>query len=165
MLDLLGTPKLAINDRGYQGQIATTGPVNVVTRINRGTLPIDFGVAVARIAVGDGISCKAPTADTDVIVGLSVRQMTKVYNPATGTVSFAVGDDLGVLREGYMWVTAIEAAAEGAGVISLTAQNGALGSTTAAAAGAGRVLVPGAKWDEPVAAGKLGRVVINNLGL
>lgn len=142
---------------GYAGQIANANPTTIESKINDQALVIDFGVAVARSAAND--TCKAPTADGDKIIGISVRLATKAAN-SNGTVDYARYDAVPVLKEGYIYVAAYENATRGDGVISVTAQNGKLGSTTGGAAGAGRVAVPGAVWETTTTAGNVGIVRI-----
>ncbi|MGE4448578.1 MAG: hypothetical protein AB7E15_09805 [Azospira sp.] len=146
-----------LRDLGYAGQIVDTNPVTIATLINDQATAIDFGVAVARSAAND--TCKAPTADGDKIVGISVRHAIRPAD-ASNNVNYAQKDAVPVLRDGFVYAVAYENAARGDGVISVTAQNGKLGSTTGGAAGAGRVAVPGATWETTTTAGQIGIVRI-----
>lgn len=142
-----------LRDLGYAGQIVDTNPSTIESKINDQALAIDFGVAVARSAADD--TCKAPTADGDKIIGITVRHAIRPAD-SSGNVTYAQKDAVPILRSGYVYATAYENATRGDGVISVTAQNGKLGSTTGGAAGAGRVAVPGALWETTTTAGQIG---------
>lgn len=146
-----------LRDLGYAGQIVDTNPVTIETLINDQATAIDFGVAVARSAADN--TCKAPAADGDLIVGISVRHAIRPAD-SSNNVNYAQKDAVPVLRDGFVYATAYENATRGDGVISVTAQSGKLGSTTGGAAGAGRVAVPGAKWETTTAAGQIGVIRI-----
>ncbi len=146
-----------LRDLGYAGQIVDTNPTSMVTLINDQAIPIDFGVAVARSAAND--TCKAPVADADKIIGISVRHAIRPADTGNN-VRYTEKDAVPVLRAGFVYAVAFENATRGDGVISVTAQNGKLGSTTGGDAGAGRVAVPGAVWDTTTAAGQIGIVRI-----
>jgi hypothetical protein len=142
-----------LRDLGYAGEIVDTNPATIESKINDQALAIDFGVAVARSAADD--TCKAPTADADKIIGITVRNAIRPAN-SSGIVTYAQRDAVPILRSGYVYAVAYENATRGDGVISVTAQNGKLGSTTGGAAGAGRVAVPGATWETTTTAGQIG---------
>ncbi len=146
-----------LRDLGYAGQIVDTNPVTIEALINDQATAIDFGVAVARSAADN--TCKAPAADGDKIVGISVRHAIRPAD-SSNNVTYAQKDAVPVLRDGFVYATAYENATRGDGVISVTAQNGKLGSTTGGAAGAGRVAVPGATWETTTTAGSIGIVRI-----
>lgn len=146
-----------LRDLGYAGQIVDTNPVTIETLINDQAVAIDFGVAVARSA--DDNTCKAPAADGDKIVGISVRHAIRPAD-SSNNVTYAQKDAVPVLRDGFVYATAYENATRGDGVISVTAQNGKLGSTTGGVAGTGRVAVPGATWETTTTAGSKGIVRI-----
>ena len=146
-----------LRDLGYAGEIVDTNPVTIEALINDQATAIDFGVAVARSAADN--TCKAPAADGDKIVGISVRHAIRPAD-SSNNVTYAQKDAVPVLRDGFVYATAYENATRGDGVISVTAQNGKLGSTTGGAAGAGRVAVPGATWETTTTAGSIGIVRI-----
>lgn len=146
-----------LRDLGYAGQIVDTNPVTIETLINDQATAIDFGVAVARSAADN--TCKAPAADGDLIVGISVRHAIRPAD-SSNNVNYAQKDAVPVLRDGFVYATAYENATRGDGVISVTAQSGKLGSVTGGAAGAGRVAVPGAKWETTTTAGQIGIIRI-----
>ena len=147
-----------LRDLGYAGQIVDTNPTTIESKTNEAATAIDFGVAVARGAADD--TCKAPAADGDKIIGISVRHAIRPAD-ASNNVTYAQRDSVPILREGYVYAVAFENATRGDGVISVTAQNGKLGSTTGGAAGTGRVAVPGATWETTTTAGQIGIIRIN----
>lgn len=162
MEDILNNPGGRTLSRGYAGNWADTSTHIAVTRKNINAAVIDYGIAVARGVGAD--ECRVITADADKIAGISVRHVTAPYNPTTGEVGYRQFDTVPLARFGRLLVTAYENATEGDQVISVTAQGGKLSSTTAGAAGAGRVVVPGVRWAETVAAGSQGYIEINMLG-
>lgn len=161
MQDILATPGSFLRGRGYAGGIVDQNVYTAVSRINKDTIGIDFGVPVT--SSGDGVGIKNVAADTDRVIGFTIRYNLRPYNPVTGTVSFDVNETVPVAKTGRMYVVATEDAVEGDDVICLTASN-TLGSTTGGAAGAGRVAIAGAKWAEPVTAGNLGIIEFNLMG-
>lgn len=161
MNDILSTPGTFLRDRGYQGAIVDQNVYTAVSRVNKDTASIDFGIPVT--STGDGVGIKNITSDTQRVLGFTIRYALRPYDPTTGTVSFAVNETVPVAKTGRMYVLANESAVEGDAVISITG-TGRLGSTTGGAAGAGRVAIAGAKWAEPVAAGKIGIIEFNLIG-
>ena len=147
-----------LRDKGYEGQIANLNPVTTHDKINENVLAVAFGRAVARGAADNG--CYAPLIDGDVIIGISGRHATMPASFSAGDVNFVQFAAVPVVKEGDIYAIAIETTNQGDGVISLTASNGTLGSTTGGAAGAGRVAVPGATWETDTAAGELGLIRI-----
>jgi hypothetical protein len=146
-----------LRDLGYAGQLVDMATAVTESKINDQSLSIDFGVAVARSAADD--TCKAPTADGDKIIGISIRHAIRPADTSNNVV-YAQRDSVPIAKDAYIWVVAYENAVRGDTVISVTAQNGKLGSSTGGAAGAGRVTVPGAPWDTTTAAGAIGKVRI-----
>lgn len=150
-----------LRDLGYAGEIVDQNPVTIESKTNDLTVAIDFGVAVARSAADN--TCKAPTADADKILGISIRHAIRPASAdGNNTVNYAQRDIVPILKDGYIYATAYENATRGDTVLSVTAQNGKLGSLTGGGAGAGRVLVPGATWETTTTAGSLGIIRINN---
>lgn len=162
MDDILNNPGGRSLARGYAGNWADTSIHMAVTRKNANAAVIDYGIAIARGA--NPGECRVITADGDAIAGISVRHVTAPYNPTTGEVGYRQYDTVPTARFGRILATAFEAVTEGTQVLSITAQGGKLASTTGGAAGAGRVVVPGARWAETVAAGAVGIIEINMLG-
>jgi hypothetical protein len=91
-----------------------------------------------------------------------MRRFEKAINPSDSASTLAVSQNeiATVLVRGQIYATAAEAAVPGDNVISITASNGTLGSTTGGAAGVGRVLVPDATWETVTASGALGIIRI-----
>jgi hypothetical protein len=144
---------------GYPGQIVDLNPATIESLTNDQAIGIDFGIAVARSAADN--TCKAPAADGDKIIGISVRHPIRPAD-VNGNLVYAQNDSLPILRAGWIYATATENVSRGDQVLSLTAQNGKLSGVTSGAAGAGRVAVPGALWETTTAAGQLGIVRIAN---
>ena len=148
-----------LRDVGYAGQLVDQNPNESETLINDQSTAIDFGVAVARSAADN--TCKAPAADGDKIIGISIRHAIRPAD-SSNNVTYAQKDAVPVLRQGFIYAVAYENVVRGDGVISVTAQSGKLSGTTAGAAGTGRVAVPGATWETTTTAGNVGIVRINN---
>lgn len=146
-----------LRDLGYAGQIVDSQPTVIDTKISDLALAIDFGVAVARSAADD--TCKAPTVDGDKIIGISVRHAIRPAD-SSNNVTYAQRDAVPVLKDGYIWATAYETTTRGDQALSITAQNGKIGSVTGGAAGAGRVVIPGATWETTTTAGSIGKIRI-----
>lgn len=146
-----------LRDLGYAGEIVDSNPVISQSLINDQALAIDFGVAVARSAADN--TCKAPTADADKIIGISIRHAIRPAD-SSNNVTYAQRDAVPILKDGFIYATAYETTTRGDAVLSVTAQNGKLGSTTGGAAGAGRIAVPGATWETSQAAGVIGIIRI-----
>jgi hypothetical protein len=148
-----------LRDLGYAGQIVDTNPATIESKTNEAATAIDFGVAVARSAAND--TCKAPAADGDKIVGISVRHAIRPAD-ASNNVNYAQKDAVPVLRDGYVYAVAYENATRGDTAISVTAQNGKIGSTTGGAAGGGRIALDGTSgkpkvtWETTTTAGQIG---------
>lgn len=144
-------------DVGYAGQVAKLGPATIESRVSTSLAAIEFGRAVARGSRDQSVT--RPAADADEIIGISVRTGTKQAD-ASGNVAYNTNDGVPVMRLGYIYAIATEATNDGDYVVSLTAGAGTLGSKTGGASGAGRVLVPNAKWETTVAAGQVGLIRI-----
>lgn len=116
-----------LRDVGYAGQIATLNPTSMINLVNEGDLDIDYGVAVAAGSQDD--TCKAPTSDADVIIGLSVRHVVNVAD-ANGNVTYKKGASVPNLRQGDIYAVPTESVQKGDQVMSITAQNGRLGASS-----------------------------------
>jgi hypothetical protein len=148
----------ALRDAAYSGMVADISPQTIFSMTNELAQVIDYGYAVARGTTGDGM-CKAPAADADVIIGISVRTPIRPAD-SSGNVTYARYDSVPILRSGYIYAIAAETVTRGTGVLSLTAQFGKLGGVSAGAAGAGRVVVPNATWETATTAGQVGLIRI-----
>lgn len=147
-------------DVGYAGQVADMQDTEIESRTLEGVgATLDFGIAVARGAADD--TCKVIAADGDLPIGITVRHPIRPA-AADGTVLYARYDSVPIMRRGNIFVTAFENTTRGDAALSVTAQGGKVGSTTGGAAGAGRIAIPGAKWETSVAAAAIGIVRINS---
>lgn len=147
---------------GYAGMIANMNPIASENMINESTTAIDFGVAVAAGAVVNNIqlrTCKVIAADTDLPIGISIRHLAfggALRTPigVNGVVGYPTGDSVPVAYEGDFVCIPFENVVAYSQVLSITAQGGKLGSAATAAAGAGRIVVPGATWLMTATAGQ-----------
>jgi hypothetical protein len=133
-----------LHDPGYAGQAVDMNFDKWYNLINSQATAIQFGYAVAR-DVADG-TCKAPSADSDVIIGISGRWAIKA-SPGYGqtsanVVQFAQYDQVPVMRDGMIYAVPVENVQRGDRVVSLTAQNGALGGESGNVGGSDATLAP-----------------------
>jgi hypothetical protein len=119
-------------DAGYSGQLVDMNPTTTVSRINEAAQIIDFGYAVVRGAASD--TCKAPAADTDKVIGISIRHATMVAD-TSGNVSYARYYSVPILEAGRIYAVAAENVTLGDTAVSITAQFGKLGGSTGNVAG------------------------------
>jgi hypothetical protein len=156
----LATPGGLLKATGYEGQIATLDHPITISRKNEGATAIAFGRAVARGASG---GCVAVSGDSDVVIGLSIRDMTLTPASTDGnnTTTYAQYAMVGLLRDGFMYAAAAEDVRDGDQVIALTTGGGTLAGTKGGVAGAGRLLVTGAVWQEAVTSGSIGIIRIS----
>lgn len=150
-----------LRDIGYAGGIVDMLDTDIVSLINKQAVVIPFGNVVARDASGQ---CKAPAADGNVILGISVAHRIGV-SPGFGqtganVVQYNQNDEVPILKKGDIYVLAAENVTMDDQALSLTAGNGTIGGVTGGAAGAGRIVIPGAKWQTTTAAGSIGIVRI-----
>lgn len=152
-----------LHDPGYAGGIVDMNNVDILNYLNNQAIAIDYGVAVARDASGQ---CKAPAADGDKILGISARTG---WDAAPGfgqtganVVNYVQNKMVPVLKHGEVYVLAFENVTQDDQALSITAQNGKIGGVTGGAAGAGRVVIPGAIWQTTTTAGSIGVVRINS---
>jgi hypothetical protein len=156
----LATPGGLLKAAGFEGQLATLDHPVTISRKNEAATAIAFGRAVARGSSGD---CKVQAGDSDVIIGISVRDMAAVPASTDGnnTTTIAQNDYVTILRDGFIFAVAAEAVRDGDQVISLTSGGGTLAGTKGGAAGAGRLTVTGAIWQGAVALGEVGIIRIS----
>ena len=140
-----------LHDIGYAGQAVDPNFNEWRNFINDQALAISFGAAVARSAADN--TCKAPTLDTDRIIGISGRHAIKA-SPGYGqvganVVQYAQFDSVPIMANGSIYAFAAENVTRGDAVVSLTASNGTLGSAAnnpmpvATAAAQGNVVASG----------------------
>jgi hypothetical protein len=121
-----------LRDLGYAGEIVDTNPVTIESKTNDQATAIDFGVAVARSAADN--TCKAPSAVSDKIIGISVRHAIRPAD-SSNNVNYAQKDSVPILRDGYVYAVAAENVSRGDTVVALTASSGTLGSAANTAVG------------------------------
>jgi hypothetical protein len=119
--------------------------------MNDQAIAINFGAAVARSAADN--TCKAPTVDSDMIIGIALRHAIMPTlgrgDGGTNLVQYAQNSSVPVLRNGFVYAVPVENVNRGDKVVSITAGNGTLGSAandvlaTAVAATAGNAKATG----------------------
>lgn len=169
----LSTSGGTIQGLGYPGGVADGTPAIIDTKINESATAIDFGIPVVRgvaTAKQPG-NCKPMAADTDDIIGISVRNASQVAaNPADNIVNYPRYENVPVGRIGRFYVIAAEASREGDQVLILTAgaavNSTCFGGSLGGVAGSGRVAFKGAKWRTTTAAAAIGiiELIDQNLG-
>jgi hypothetical protein len=147
-----------LRDLGYAGEVVNMHPNTIESKTNESATAIDYGIAVARGAADD--TCKPPAADGDKLIGISVRHAIRPADSANNVV-YNRYDSVPIMREGYIYVTAFENVTRDDQALSITAQGGKVGGVTGGAAGAGRVVIPNAKWETTTTAGNIGIVRIS----
>lgn len=161
---------------GYPGDQADATPAVIDTVQNESATAIDFGVPVVRGAAGGQV--KPMTADTDDVVGISMRDPTMMsVDPTTNVANYARYRELGVMKVGRIIAIAAEDVRDGDQVLILTAgaaaQATCFASSKGGVAGLGRVAFKGAKWrarpngtGPTIAAGTVGiiELIDQNLG-
>lgn len=147
-----------LRDLGYAGEVVNMHPNTIESKTNESATAIDFGIAVARGAADD--TCKPPAADGDKLIGISVRHAIRPAD-SSNNVLYNRYDSVPIMREGYIYVTAFENVTRDDQALSITAQGGKVGGVTGGAAGAGRVVIPNAKWETTTTAGNIGIVRIS----
>lgn len=116
-----------IQDIGFQGQLYDTFAGNYVfSAINDQSTAIDFGSFTAASASSN--TCKAPAADTDRLIGISVRQF-KASTNTSNTVAYNQYDTVPLVNfapDGIVCLAA-EAVTRGDTAVSITAGGGTVG--------------------------------------
>jgi hypothetical protein len=155
---------------GYAGQIADAEPVQSDSFINSNATTIDFGIVVARDTT-QGRACRPVAADGDELLGISIRDpIVQAVDPTNVVLGYKQYDSVRVLRDGVIYVQAAETVRAGDQALMLTAggsgnsQAGAIGGSAGGPAGAGRIDIPGAIWEDATASGAIGRVRIKTVG-
>lgn len=147
-----------LRDVGYAGEVVNMHDYVIESKTNESATAIDYGIAVARGAADD--TCKPPAADGDKLIGISVRHAIRPAD-SSNNVTYARYDSVPIMREGYIYAIPFENVTRDDQVLSITAQGGKLGGVTGGAAGAGRVVLPNAKWETTTVAGSVGIVRIS----
>lgn len=128
------------------GQVANMTAWDGDTRNVETAAGIPFGVAVGQGAAAKGAVLGAAAAED--FVGISIRDVT--LDPRDGD-KYRLNANIAVLTEGDIWVVTGGAVAPGDAVSFA----GATGVLSAAAAGAGQFVIPGARWMTAAANGAL----------
>lgn len=142
----------------YAGQdLAPTMPVDSYQ--NESATAIEPGAPVARGTVLTpsqpmNETCKPVAADTDEIIGVTVRYPVKAAT--SNAVSYAQYDTVPVKKAGRVAVYAAEDVRKGDEVIVLTATPGTFASSKGGVAGTGRVAMKGWKWATTTSSGTIG---------
>jgi hypothetical protein len=155
-----GTRTFAV---GYAGQVADAEPFQIDSFVNTSATAVDFGRVVVRDTTDR--SCKVMAADTDQILGISVRNpLAPASTDGNNTVNFPQYASVPVMRDGVVFAVAAENVRRGDQVLAITAGGGTLGGSQGGVAGSGRVDVAGAIWEDTVASGAVGRIRIKTVG-
>lgn len=137
----LGNPQVRAG-KGYSGMLVDIKSSDgVINKINLTDDPIDFGVAVVSVPANGG--CALLTADTQRIIGVSVRHVNFIGN-TPGVMAYAKHASVPILEDGRMWVTPYEDVTKDAPVFARLS-DGRLGATDTVGV---TVAVPGARWEE-----------------
>jgi hypothetical protein len=128
------------------------------TYMNESATAIEPGAPVAlgttTQAGGFAQYCKPVAADTDNIIGVTVRRALVSTNGTT--VAYAQYDSVPVKKAGKVAVLAAEAVRAGDEVVVLTATPGTFASSKGGVVGTGRVAMKGWKWVTTTGAAAIG---------
>jgi hypothetical protein len=148
---------------GYAGQIADSEPAQIDSFTNTSATAVDFGRVVVRDT--NDRSCKVMAADSDQLLGISVRHaLQPASTDGNNTVNYPQYQSVPVMRLGVIFVIAAENVRRGDQALALTAGGGTIGGSQGGVAGAGRIDIPGAVWEDTVSSGSVGRLRINTVG-
>lgn len=113
----------------YAGMLADLEVSNTVSRLNKTGAVINYG----RFVTADGFdSIKLPSASTDVIVGVTRRQLDQA-TPVNDVFAIQDEQEAGVVTLGSIWVEATEAFAVGDLVAVVTTAGDDQGKASVAA--------------------------------
>lgn len=137
--------------KAVAGMIANMDDVQRVTRICATAAGIGFGLAVSdSTGRKDAVLGGALTS----FLGATIRDNTLVVRASGGDVDeYQQYENMGVLRQGSIWVTAGAAVARG-DAVNYNATTGVFSNT----GGNGPIL--GARWEEGAAAGEVGIIYL-----
>ena len=130
---------------GYEGQLADMGHRDIITKLAE-TNDTGFGLAVIQ-GTGDD---QAKIGAAGEFVGITCRDVTL---PADNLDKYKTGENMSIMRQGVMFVTAVDAVVPGDAVYR--SATGALSKTAA-----GNTLIDGATWRTTTAAGDIGKIRI-----
>jgi len=141
-------------NRAYVGQLADLQNHEIVSKLAE-TSAIPFGVVVSRGTEDD--QCVIGGAD---YLGIALRDLAREgARDAAATVQYLVTEAVSVLKRGWVFAAA-PAGATAADAVKYNTTTGVLG---AGAPGAGEAVVPGATWEETLAAGVIGKIRLNGV--
>jgi hypothetical protein len=147
---------------GYAGDLVDETDSDVVSMLNSQAISITPGNFVAwdggGVGAGKGSACMAPVADVNRIVGIAKRYPIRPADYQTDAVNFKQYDTIPVIRKGFVYMVPVENVTEGDVAVSITAQNGAPGSSANNANAAGNVAV-----SVPAAASAVGKVTMKTI--
>ena len=141
------TSYLINHPKAYAGMVFAQAPHDIVSRDAEGE--IAFGVAVSRGTDKDRQTVKGGTSFT----GISIRSLER-----EGSV-YADKETVGVLRDGYVWITCPSGCNPG----DLVKYVNATGVIDSGAPAIGETALDGAQWDTTAVAGELAVLRLNSL--
>lgn len=167
----LATTGGALLTAGIPGQIADLESAQVITRINKASTAIDFGVAAVWDTADADDTCRVQNSSADFVLGITVRQpLFAASADGLTTVNYAQYKAVPILIDGVVFAQCAEATRAQDEVISITGGGagntaaGALGAIVGGATSSTRLLVPGAMWLDTLTSGAVGRVRIKTVG-
>lgn len=147
----------------YAGMVSSAQLFNGVSKLNKGTVNLAFGLGV--VTDGDD-GAKLPVAGSTAaqFIGVVRRELNRAYT-ATEVVGAQAKRDMTVMTSGEIWVTARVAVAKDDPVYVVigdgTGTNQGQFSNVVGAAATLAVLVPDAKWTSTAGAGALAKISLN----
>lgn len=144
----------------YAGMMTSAQVANTVSKLNKGTVNIAFGLGV--ITDGDdGAKLPGAGATAAQFVGVVRRELNRAYAP-TDIVGAVAKFDASILTAGEIWVTAFVAVTKDQPVFLIVSDGtgtnqgkftNIVGATTTLA-----VAIPNAKWTSSAGAGALAKI-------
>lgn len=144
----------------YAGMMTSAQVANTVSKLNKGTVNIAFGLGV--ITDGDdGAKLPGAGATAAQFVGVVRRELNRAYT-ATDIVGAVAKFDASILTAGEIWVTAFVAVTKDQPVFLIVSDGtgtnqgkftNIVGATTTLA-----VAIPNAKWTSSAGAGALAKI-------
>lgn len=147
----------------YAGMVSSGQLTNGVSKLNKGTVNLAFGLGV--VSDGDD-GAKLPVAASTAanFIGVIKRELNRAYT-ATDVVGAVAKYSMTVVTSGEIWVTARVAVVKDDPVYVVvadgTSTNHGQFSNVVGAAGTLAVLVPDAKWASSAGAGALAKITLN----
>lgn len=138
--------------KGYPGMPATMSGYRHDTKLCETAAGIGFGLAVQQGAGDRGALVGAGAAAGDFI-GITIRDVTLIHNADADVDKYLETENMAVMVEGDIWVTAI-AAVDAGDPVRANPTTGTLG----VADGAGVITLSNARWMTSAGIGELGIV-------